>query len=96
VLERAFPADQLAPAQVALSKLFPSAEQMSAAGPDSEYERWRTWDATWPEFPFRSRSLNGLVVSDVMIDLAEELLGTDDVRLYLAIVSAKYAGQPSG
>jgi hypothetical protein len=31
-----------------------------------------------------------------MIDLAEELLGTDDVRLYLAIVSAKYAGQPSG
>ena len=49
-------------------------------------ERWRTWDAAWPEFPFRSRSLNGLVVSDVMIDLAEDLLGTDDVRMYLAIV----------
>jgi hypothetical protein len=96
VLERAVPPDRLAPAQVALSKLFPSAEEMSSPGPDGEHERWRTWDAAWPEFPFRSRSLNGLVVSDVMIDLAEELLGTDDVRLYLAIVSAKYAGQPSG
>ena len=58
-------------------------------------ERWRTWDAAWPEFPFRSRSLNGLVLGDVMIDLAQDLLGTDDVRLYLAIATAKYAGQPS-
>ena len=30
-----------------------------------------------------------------MIDLAQDLLGTDDVRMYLAIVTAKYAGQPS-
>ena len=30
-----------------------------------------------------------------MIDLARELLGSDDVRLYLAIATAKYAGQPS-
>ena len=89
------PADELASAQAALAKLFPSAEEMRPRVPTSEYERWRTWDAAWPEFPFRSRSLNGLVVSDVMIDLAEELLGTDDVRLYLAIATAKYAGQPS-
>ena len=30
-----------------------------------------------------------------MIDLAQDLLGTDDVRLYLAIATAKFAGQPS-
>ena len=95
VLPRAIPPAALAPARVALSKLFPSAEEMSAGGSGGDQERWRTWDAAWPEFPFRSRSLNGVVVGDLMIDLAEELLGTDDVRLYLAIVSAKYAGQPS-
>ncbi|MGH9028354.1 MAG: phytanoyl-CoA dioxygenase family protein [Acidimicrobiales bacterium] len=48
----------------------------------------------WPEFPFRSRTLNGLVVGDMLIDLAQELLGTGDVRVYLAIATAKYAGQP--
>jgi hypothetical protein len=96
VLPRAIPPDRLEPAQTALAKLFPTAQEMSETGADDHGERWRTWDAPWPEFPFRSRSLNALVVGDVLIDLAEELLGTDDVRMYLAIVSAKYAGQPSG
>ena len=96
VLPRAIPADRLGPAQAALARLFPTAEDMSAGGAGDEGERWRSWDAAWPEFPFRSRSLNNIVVSDVMIDLAEDLLGTDDVRMYLALVSAKYAGQPSG
>ncbi len=93
MLPGAIPPEALAPAQAALSKLFPSAAEMSTGGPGDE--RWRTWDAAWPEFPFRSRSLNGVVVGDLMIDLAQELLGTDDVRMYLAIASAKYAGQPS-
>src|ERR1700688_1465074 len=95
VLERAVPDADLAAAQNALGRLFPSAEEMASPRSSAELERWRTWHAPWPEFPFRSRSLNRLVVSDVMIDLARELLGTDDVRMYLAIVSAKYAGQPS-
>ena len=95
VLEEAVSGEDLAAAQNAVAKLFPRAEEMANATRDGELERWRTWDAAWPEFPFRSRSLNGLVVSDVMIDLAQDLLGTDDVRLYLAIVTAKYAGQPS-
>ena len=68
---------------------------MAAPSDDAAFDRWRTWDAAWPEFPFRSRSLNGLVLSEVMIGLAQDLLDTDDVRLYLAIASAKYAGQPS-
>ena len=65
------------------------------AGGDPAVARWRTWDAPWPEFPFHSRSLNALAVGDLMIGLAQELLGTDDVRMYLALVTAKYAGQPS-
>ena len=30
-----------------------------------------------------------------MVGLARQFLGTDDVRMYLALVTAKYAGQPS-
>jgi len=95
VLERAVPDEDLVAAQNAVGKLFPTAQQMATDGEGGEAERWRTWDASWPEFPFRSRTLNGLVLSDLMFDLARELLGTADVRLYLAVASAKYAGQPS-
>jgi ectoine hydroxylase-related dioxygenase (phytanoyl-CoA dioxygenase family) len=95
VLERAVSEADLSAAQNALTKLFPSAAEMASPENENGHQRWRTWDAPWPEFPFRSRSLNGVVLSDVMIDLAHELLGTDDVRMYLAVVTAKYAGQPS-
>ncbi len=95
VLERAVPPPNLSSAQNAVSKLFPSAEEIALARAGGVEDPWRTWDAAWPEFPFRSRSLNGLVLSDIVIDLAQELLGTDDVRMYLAIATAKYAGQPS-
>ena len=67
------------------------------SGTDEERTaKWRTWDASWPEFPFRSRSLNKLALHPVLVDLAEELLGTDDIRLYMALITAKYAHQPSG
>ena len=68
---------------------------MDSGVDDETTARWRTWDAAWPEFPFRSTRLSRLVVHDVLIDLATELLGTADVRLYMAIATAKYAGQPS-
>ncbi len=95
ILEQAVTGAELAAAQNAITKLFPRVEEMATAASGGELERWKTWDAPWPEFPFRSRSLNGLVLSDVLIDLAQDLLGSDDVRLYLAIATAKYAGQPS-
>jgi hypothetical protein len=95
VLEGAVPGEDLAAAQSATAKLFPDAQRMAASRRESDDDQWRTWDASWPEFPFRSRSLNGLVLSDVLIELARALLGADDVRLYLAIATAKYAGQPS-
>lgn len=95
VLERVVPKVGLESAQRAISKVFPSARQMAESQPGDEADRWRTWDAAWPEFPFRSRSLNALVVSDLLISLAEELLGVPDVRMYLAHATAKYANQPS-
>ena len=94
LLERVVPPDLLSAAQRAVARLFPSAEEM-AGPPERRDPRWATWDAPWPAFPFRSRSLNTLAVGDLMVDLAAELLGDEEVRLYLAIVTAKYADQPS-
>jgi hypothetical protein len=95
IFEGAIPPADLAAAQNALALMFPSVQEMDG-GEDERTAPWRTWDAAWPEFPFKSTRLNKLVVHDVLIDLATELLGTDDVRLYLALVSAKYPHQSSG
>jgi hypothetical protein len=96
VVEGAIPTADLEAAQSAVARLFPTADEMDGGGDDARTGPWRTWDAAWPEFPFRSSRLNTLVVHDVLVDLAAELLETEDVRLYLALVSAKYAGQSSG
>jgi hypothetical protein len=96
VFEGAIPPADLADAQDAVGLLFPTAEEMDSGDDVERTTAWRTWDAAWPEFPFKSTRLNKLVVHDVMIDLATELLGTEDVRLYLALASAKYPHQSSG
>jgi phytanoyl-CoA dioxygenase PhyH len=95
VLPGLIPATDIAAAQPAIGHLFPTAEQMDASD-DEANALWRTWDAAWPEFPFRSRSLNRIVVHDVLLDLAEQLLATTDLRLYMGLLSAKYANQSSG
>ena len=89
------PRPDLPGAQDAIKRLFPTAEEMDRDGDDERTSPWRTWDSAWPEFPFKSARLNKLVVHDVIIELAQSLLGTPDVRLYLALASAKYARQPS-
>ena len=43
-----------------------------------------------PRFPFEDGALNDIVVHDRIIDLAEQLLGLADLRLYQAMLSAKY------
>jgi Phytanoyl-CoA dioxygenase (PhyH) len=96
MIKGAVPASDLREAQQAVPRLFPSADEMEAGGEDERTAPWRTWDATWPEFPFKSTRLNNLVVHDDLIDLAETLLGSSNVRLYQAAASAKYANQPSG
>jgi ectoine hydroxylase-related dioxygenase (phytanoyl-CoA dioxygenase family) len=96
VIEGAIPASDLAGAQDAMSRLFPTAAEMEAGADDEHNIRWKTWDAKWPEFPFHSSRLNNLVLHPVVVKVAEELLGTTDLALYMGIVTAKYSGQSSG
>jgi hypothetical protein len=95
VIPGAIPPEDLAAAQRAIPHLFPSAEEMDAGSEDERLARWRIWDAAWPEFPFHSRSLNRVALHEVLLDLAEDLLGPD-IRCYQGTFTAKYAGQPSG
>jgi ectoine hydroxylase-related dioxygenase (phytanoyl-CoA dioxygenase family) len=96
VIEGAIPAADLQSAQDAMSRLFPTAEEMEAGAEDTHNVRWKTWDAQWPEFPFHSSRLNNLVLHANVISVAEQLLGTDDIALYMGLVTAKYSGQSSG
>ena len=88
------PAD-LAAAQDAVRHHFPAPAEMLEQG-GSQAGAWHTWDAAWPEFPFHSSRLNALVLHDHIIDLAEGLLGTTEIALYMGIATAKYAHQASG
>ncbi len=81
-------------AQQATASLFPSASEMEHPS-DPAHEAWRTWDASWPIFPFEELALNNLVTDPALIDLARNFLQTNDVRLYQAMVTAKYFDQPS-
>jgi ectoine hydroxylase-related dioxygenase (phytanoyl-CoA dioxygenase family) len=94
VVEKAIPPEQLVAAQDAVGLLFPTPQQMADQS-DQDNALWRTWDAQWPEFPFHSSRLNALVVHDHVIDLAETLLATKKLALYMGIVSSKYAHQDS-
>jgi hypothetical protein len=89
------PPIELRAAQDAMHHHFPTPAEMAAQG-GTAAGQWHTWDAPWPEFPFHSSRLNALVLHDHVIDLAEALLGTADLALYMGIATAKYAHQDSG
>ena len=74
---------------------FPTPAEMAERGGTAAGE-WHTWDAPWPEFPFHSSRLNALVLHDRVVELAEGLLGTTELTLYMGIMTAKYAEQASG
>jgi ectoine hydroxylase-related dioxygenase (phytanoyl-CoA dioxygenase family) len=95
VWKGALPAAEVTATEKALSKMFPTAEEMDSGTDEERTARWRKWDAEWPEFPFRSASLNRLALHPVVLDLAEDLLETEDVRLYMALITAKYSKQSS-
>ena len=97
VIPDAIPDDDLRAAQKAVDHLFPTAEEMDSGVENERTIPWRaTWDAKWPEFPYASRSLNRLTIHPVVLQLAKSFLGTSDVRLYMSLITAKYANQPSG
>ena len=87
-----FTPDELEAAQGALPALFPTAEEFAA---DVDPERNRPFHldshSVMPQFPFESDALNRLVLHDKIIDLAQEFLGIDDLRLYQGMLSAKYS-----
>jgi ectoine hydroxylase-related dioxygenase (phytanoyl-CoA dioxygenase family) len=95
VIPGVIPAEQLAGAQDAVHRHFPTPAEMVELG-GTEAGQWHTWDAPWPEFPFHSTRLNALILHDNVIDIAEGLLGTAELALYMGIVTAKYAQQASG
>ena len=89
LLDGLFTPDELAAAVEEVHSLFPSAEAV-ASGEARNFNL--SWDTVKPVFPFAGSALNRLVVHESVIDLAEELLGTDQVRLYQGTASAKYTG----
>src|SRR3984957_17497093 len=89
------PPAELATAQHAMRRHFPTPAEMAAHGGAASGEG-HTWDAPWPEFPFHSSRLNALVLHDRVVDLAEGLLGTAELALHMGMVTAKDAHQASG
>jgi len=84
-------------AQTAVDRLFPTAEEMDSGVENERTTPWRsTFDAHWPEFPYRSTSLNRITFHPVVLAMAKSFLGTSDVRLYMSLLTAKYANQSSG
>src|ERR1039458_10601838 len=92
LLQGLLPSEAIAAAQAALPALFPSAEEFAADADPARNEPFRVDShRVMPRFPFDDSALNDLVVHDRIIDLAEQLLGITDLRLYQAMLSAKYS-----
>ena len=89
LVEGLFTPDEVAAAIDEVHSLFPTADAVATGG---VRDFNLSWDSVKPVFPFAGRALNRLVVHDSVIDLAQSLLGTDDVRLYQGTASAKYTG----
>src|ERR1700684_1177071 len=82
IVPEVIPPDELAAAQEAMHRHFPTPGEMADLGGSGSGE-WHTWDAPWPEFPFHSSRLNALVLHSHVVDLAQGLLDTKDLALYM-------------
>jgi hypothetical protein len=91
------PSDAVVAAQAALPALVPTAEEFAKDADPVRNEPFRVDShRVMPRFPFDDSALNDLVVHDRIVDLAEHLLGITDLRLYQAMLGAKYShGAPS-
>lgn len=83
-------AGELAEAQEALWRIYPTPEQFFA-DPSAHPELTRGPFAGLNTLPFARYALNRLAVHDRVAAIARRLLATDDIRLYKAEVWAKYA-----
>jgi ectoine hydroxylase-related dioxygenase (phytanoyl-CoA dioxygenase family) len=92
VIEDVIPADLLAAAQRALPAVFPTADEFADhVDPDRNAPFLTERGAPRPQFPFEAEALNRIALHDAIIDVAEQMLEVDDLRLYQAAVTAKYA-----
>jgi hypothetical protein len=92
VIEGVIPPDHLESAQRALPELFPTADEFADDVDPARNAAFMTEaGAPRPQFPFERGALNRIALDDGVIDIAEVMLGTDDIRLYQAMVNAKYA-----
>jgi hypothetical protein len=93
LLEGLLPREAVAAAQAALPALFPTPEEFATDADPLRNAPFRDDShRVMPRFPFSDGALNDLVVHDRVIDLAEQLLDIEDLRLYQAMLSAKYSG----
>jgi hypothetical protein len=89
------PPELIAAAQATLPDLFPTAgEYADDVDPERNAPLREDSHRVMPRFPFEDSALNDLVLHDRIIDLAEAFLGHDDLRLYQAMVGAKYSDGP--
>lgn len=82
----------LAPAVDELPRLFPTADELHDDVDPARNRRFRDEFAGITNFPFPSLQLNLLAVHRRLIALAEELLGSSDLRVYSIEAWAKYTG----
>lgn len=92
VIEGVIPPDDLADAQRALPDLFPTADEFADnVDPERNAPFFTERGAPRVQFPFESGALNRVALHDAMLDIAECLLETRDIRVYQAAVIAKYS-----
>jgi hypothetical protein len=92
VIEDVIRPDVLDAAQRALPDVFPTADEFADGTDPGRNAAFLTEArAPRPSFPFVRGALDRVALDDAVIDIAERLLGTDDIRLYQAMVNAKYA-----
>lgn len=92
VVENVIPPDLVAAAQEALPALFPTADDFAdQVDPDRNAPFLTERGTPHPQFPFEPEALNRIALHDAVIDLAEQMLTIEDVRVYQAGLTAKYA-----
>jgi hypothetical protein len=92
VIEDVIPPSALASAQLAVAEVFPTADDFADDVDPVRNSAFLTEaGGPRPQFPFEHEALNQLALHDVILDLAEQFLTIDDIRLYQAAATAKYS-----
>ncbi len=92
MLPHYLPEEVLAPAIAELSKVFPTAEEFHDDPTSQRNQPYCSEFGGIQVFPFASVELSLLAVHPLLVDLAEAVLGTGDIRIYASELWAKYTG----